>query len=98
MLERLNFMVLYVGSAAVVAFLAACLSSPQIATFTCHTSGANGAERCELAATMAAVVPEAGDKNLAPGRTESGVGGQGRRTLTASPETDIESGSFWPDL
>ncbi len=89
MLERLNFLVMYVGSAAVVALLAACLSAPTIATFTCHTSGANGAERCELAATMAAVVPEAGDGHLAPRRTEFGVGAEGRGASTV-----VESGSL----
>jgi hypothetical protein len=50
MVERLYLLVVYVGSAAMVAFMAACLSSPQDATFSCHTSGANGAQRCEIIA------------------------------------------------
>jgi len=63
MLDRLQFLVAYIGSAAMVAFLAAFLSSPQIATFGCHTNGANLAEQCELAAMLAAAVPEAGMMN-----------------------------------
>jgi len=69
MLERFQFLVVYVGSAAMAAFLAACLSSPRIATFACPTSDANGAEQCELAATLAVGIPEAGMMNpegLAP--------------------------------
>ena len=60
MLERLNFLVVYVGSAAMVAFLAASLSWPQVSTYTCHASGPNGVQRCELAATLDAGVPEIG--------------------------------------
>jgi hypothetical protein len=52
MFERLYLLVAYIGSAAMVAFMAAFLSSAQAATFSCHTSGANGAQRCEI------VVPE----------------------------------------
>jgi len=58
MLDRLQFLAAYVGSAALVAFLAACLSSPQIATFRCHTNGANAAEQCEPSAKVAATVAE----------------------------------------
>ena len=64
MLYRLQFLIVYVGSAATAAFMAACLSSPQIATFRCHASGVNGAEQCELSAMLAAAVPEAGMMNL----------------------------------
>ena len=60
MIERLDFLIAYVGSAALTAFLAACLTSPQVATFTCDSSDANNAQTCELAATMASGVPEAG--------------------------------------
>jgi hypothetical protein len=60
MLERLHFLIMYVGSAAMVAFLAACLSSPQVDTFTCHTTGADGSQRCELASTQAAAAPQTG--------------------------------------
>ena len=63
MLERLNFLVVYVGSAALVAFLAVCLTSPEVTTFRCHTAGANGAERCELAATVASFAAVAGEMN-----------------------------------
>ena len=63
MFERLNFLVVYVGSAAMAAFLAACLTSPEVATFRCHTTGANGAEQCELAATVAAFAAVAGEMN-----------------------------------
>lgn len=62
MLDRLNFLVVYVGSAATVAFLAACLSSPQVATYRCDATGADSAPRCELANTLAASVPEADAK------------------------------------
>ena len=65
MFERLHFLLVYVGSAAMVAFLAACLSSPRIATFTCDASGANAAEHCEIADTLAAVASTAGDVNPA---------------------------------
>lgn len=58
MLDRLNFLVVYVGSAAMVAFLAACLSSPQVATYRCDATGTDSAPRCQLANTLAASVPE----------------------------------------
>ncbi|HEY4066701.1 MAG TPA: hypothetical protein VGM74_07380 [Burkholderiaceae bacterium] len=64
MLERLHFLVVYVGSAALVAFLAVCVTSPRVAVFACGTSDASGAEQCELAATLAAVAPELGDSHL----------------------------------
>ena len=46
MLERLQSLACYVGSAAVVAFLAACLDAPRVATFTCDTPPGESAERC----------------------------------------------------
>lgn len=64
MVERLQFLVLYVGSAAMVALLAVCLSSPRVAMFTC-----DGAEQCELAATLATEPSALGDPtpaSLAP--------------------------------
>jgi hypothetical protein len=64
MLERLYLLVAYVGSAAMVAFAAAFLSGPQVATFSCHTSGANGAQRCEI------VVPAAHDVTLGSATAE----------------------------
>jgi hypothetical protein len=51
MRERLPFLLGYVGSAAVVAFLAACLDAPRVATFTCDTPPGSDEERCVLAAT-----------------------------------------------
>ncbi|MBS0449576.1 MAG: hypothetical protein JSR59_27020 [Proteobacteria bacterium] len=82
MVDRIYFWVMYVGSAAMAAFLAACLSSPQMATFKCPDSNASGTDRCELAATLAAV-SEAGEINpesLAPDvsdqKSTSPAGGQ----------------------
>ena len=48
---RIQFLVGYVGSAALVAFLATCLETPRVATFTCDTSSGQGEERCQLAQT-----------------------------------------------
>ena len=59
MLERLHIVVGYVGSAALVAFVAACLTSPRLDSFSCHTSGANGAQRCELAAVESSPTADA---------------------------------------
>jgi hypothetical protein len=43
------------------AFLAACLSSAQVATFTCPTSGTGGAEPCGLPIiALAGTFPEVG--------------------------------------
>lgn len=52
--DRLSFLIAYVGSAAVVAFLAACLSSSRVATYRCDSTF-DGAQRCELAATLAVI-------------------------------------------
>jgi hypothetical protein len=57
MLERLQFIVVYVGSAAMAAFLAACLSSVPVATFACDTSGAIGVDGCEFIAARAVTMP-----------------------------------------
>ncbi len=51
--ERLQFLVAYVGSAALVAFVAACLGSPRVSTFTCDGEGAFGTQQCELVDTLA---------------------------------------------
>ena len=59
MLERLHFLVVYVGSAAMAALLAVCLSAAQVAASPCDTIGAISAEECELPATLVAAVPEA---------------------------------------
>ena len=73
MAERLYFHVLYVGSAALVAFLAVCVSSSQIGTFRCDTSS----EQCELVEpAVAAEQPPAASKTTADGHalaTSSGV-------------------------
>jgi len=53
MSQRLHFMVAYLGSAALVAFVAACLSSPRVSTFTCDADGAFGTQQCELVDTLA---------------------------------------------
>ena len=54
MSERLQFLVVYIGSAAMVAFLAACLTAPRVSTFTCTSSSAAANRPCELADTLAA--------------------------------------------
>ena len=59
MFESVEFLVLYIGSAAMAAFLAVCLTSPQIAVFTCPASDAGDQQQCELAATLAAEGPDA---------------------------------------
>ena len=59
MTERIQFLVVYIGSAAMVAFLAACLSSPRVDTFTCG-GDANGDEPCRLSDTLADAI-EAGE-------------------------------------
>ncbi|CAN5882922.1 hypothetical protein BH11PSE8_BH11PSE8_23180 [soil metagenome] len=63
MVERLHFLVVYVGSAALVAFVAACLTSPQVAAYGCSSAGAAGDGPCELAATVAAFAAVAGEIN-----------------------------------
>ena len=72
--ERLQFMVAYVGSAALVAFVAACLSSPRISTFTCDAQGASGSQQCELVDTLAVQPADAIDlerQTLASRRVEA---------------------------
>ena len=54
---RLDFMVGYIGSAALVAFLATCLVSPRVATFACDTPPGKSKERCELVETLAVSAP-----------------------------------------
>jgi len=46
MRERLEYLAVYVGSAAVVAFLAACIATPRVATFTCDTPPGGSEEHC----------------------------------------------------
>lgn len=42
----------YVGSAAMVAFLATCLNAPRVATFTCDTPPGASHEQCRLMETL----------------------------------------------
>ena len=48
MLERVHFFIAYVGSAALVAFLAACMTSPRVATFACEGAGQGEGDACVL--------------------------------------------------
>lgn len=66
MVERFHFMVVYVGSAAMVAFVAACLSSPRVAMFACGADGVSGMEQCQLEATVDAMGPVQRDPDVAP--------------------------------
>jgi len=61
MSERIQFLVGYIGSAALVAFLATCLDSPRLATFTCDVPPGRNEERCELAQTLAAAPADSAD-------------------------------------
>lgn len=65
MLDRLNFLVVYVGSAAVVAFLAACMSSPQVYSFRCEATDAGATERCERTSSAAAATTGEADTHIA---------------------------------
>lgn len=56
MTERIQFLIVYIGSAAMAAFLAVCLSSPRIDAFTCSDGGPSGDEPCRLADTMAEAI------------------------------------------
>ena len=53
---RLEYLVSYVGSAALVAFLATCLDTPSVATYTCDTPPGETHETCQLAETLPASV------------------------------------------
>lgn len=46
MIDRLEYLACYVGSAAVVAFLAACLDAPRVDTFTCETAPGESTAYC----------------------------------------------------
>ena len=48
MSARLQFLVGYLGSAALVAFVFACLDAPRVATFACDTPNGECARRCPL--------------------------------------------------
>ncbi len=73
MSERLQFMVAYIGSAALAAFVAACLSSPRVSTFTCDADGAFGTQQCELVDTLAVqpvAAADTDDQRVASRRVE----------------------------
>jgi hypothetical protein len=61
MLDRLQYITVYVGSAAVAAFLAACLSAPRVATFACASLDVDAAQQCELVETLAVPAADDGD-------------------------------------
>jgi hypothetical protein len=50
-LDRLSDLLLFLGSAAAAAFLAACITSPRVANYACDTDASTGLERCELVGT-----------------------------------------------
>jgi len=58
MAHRIEFLVAYVGSAASVAFLAACMTSARIESFECQPNELAGTHRCELATTLLATATE----------------------------------------
>ncbi len=55
MIDRLEYLACYVGSAAVVAFLAACLDAPRVDTFTCETAPGETTEYCVPVQNIATV-------------------------------------------
>ena len=65
MLDRLEYLLMYVGSAATVAFLAASLGAPTVATFACDTSDADGEQQCRLVQTLAAAGEDGGRADAA---------------------------------
>ena len=64
MIERLEYLACYVGSAAVVAFLAVCLDAPRVATFTCDVPAGETTEYC-VPVQDAATVPDADQLTIA---------------------------------
>ncbi len=52
MSERLQYWAGTIGSAALVAFVAACLQAPRVATFTCDTPPGASREQCRLLETL----------------------------------------------
>ncbi|MCK9684676.1 hypothetical protein [Scleromatobacter humisilvae] len=59
--ERHFFLLGYIGSAALVAFLAACLAAPRVSTFACDVPGGEGPRQCQLVETWTAAPAGAGD-------------------------------------
>ena len=58
MSDRLEYLACYVGSAAVVAFLAACLDAPRVDTFMCETPAGETTAYC-VPVQDAATAPDA---------------------------------------
>ena len=70
--ERLQYWVAYVGSAAMTAFVAACLQAPRVATFACDTPPDASREQCHLTQTLpvaAEATPASGAGNDDPDET-----------------------------
>jgi hypothetical protein len=61
---RLDFLLGYVGSAALVAFLATCLDAPRVATYTCDTPPGETHEKCQLAETLPASIASIDEDDL----------------------------------
>ena len=60
MSDRLEYLACYVGSAAVVAFLAACLDAPRVDTFMCETPAGETTEYCvQVQDAATATAPDA---------------------------------------
>ena len=64
MIERLEYLAGYVGSAAVVAFLAVCIDAPRVDTFTCDVPAGETTETC-VPVQDAATVPDADQLSVA---------------------------------
>ena len=72
--ERLQYWVAYIGSAAMAAFMAACLQAPRVATFACDTPSGASREQCHLTETLpvaAEATPASGAGNADPDETTS---------------------------
>ena len=64
MIERLETLACYVGSAAVVAFLAVCIDAPRVDTFTCDVPVGKTTEHC-VPVQDAATAPDADQLTVA---------------------------------
>ena len=60
--ERHFFLLGYLGSAALVAFVAACLAAPRVSTFACDVPGGEGDRQCVLAETWSSADEASTDK------------------------------------
>lgn len=64
MITRLEYLACYVGSAAVVAFLAVCIDAPRVDTFTCDVPAGEATEYC-VPVRDAATAPDADQLTVA---------------------------------